>query len=150
MDYDYQIDAGSPYKETEFYNPTTLERNVFLHYWGVKSTSPFEQAVVFISDTVPAVSSVTVSPSTAVVNQGQDLQLSATVATVGFANKAVTWSVVGASDSQPVDGVTITENGLLKIGANVAGNIELTVTAKSVFDPTKYDTATISTPIVAS
>ena len=150
MDYDYQIDAGSPYKETEFYNPTTLERNVFLHYWGVKSTSPFEQAVVFISDTVPAVSSVTVSPSTAVVNQGQDLQLSATVATVGFANKAVTWSVVGASDSQPVDGVTINENGLLKIGVNVAGNIELTVTAKSVFDPTKYDTATISTPIVAS
>ena len=67
-----------------------------------------------------------------------------------FANKAVTWSVVGASDSQPVDGVTINENGLLKIGANVAGNIELTVTAKSVFDPTKYDTATISTPIVAS
>ena len=150
MDYDYQIDAGSPYKETEFYNPTTLERNVFLHYWGVKSTSPFEQAVVFISDTVPAVSSVTVSPSSAVVNQGQELKLSAAVATVGFANKAVSWSVVSASTGLAVDGVTITQDGVLKIGANVAGDLELTVKATSVFDSTKYDTATISTPTVAS
>ena len=150
MDYDYQIDAGSPYKETEFYNPTTLERNVFLHYWGVKSTSPFEQAVVFISDTVPAVSSVTVSPSSAVVNQGQELKLSAEVATVGFANKAVSWSVVSASTGLAVDGVTITQDGVLKIGASVAGDLELTVKATSVFNSTKYDTATISTPTVAS
>ena len=118
--------------------------------WRVFSTSPFEQAVVFIADTVPAVSSVTVSPSSATVYQGQDLQLSASVATVGFANKAVTWSVVDSTTHEPVTGVTIDENGLLKVASTVANNLEFTVTAKSVFDSTKSDTATISTPVVAS
>lgn len=150
MDYDYLLDTSSSYKETEFYNPTTLENNHFLHAWRVFSTSPFEQAVVFVDDTTPAVSSVTVSPSSATVYQGQDLQLSATVATVGFANKAVTWSVVDSTTLEPVAGVTINENGLLKVASTVANNIELTVTATSVFDKTKSDTATISTPVVAS
>ena len=150
MDYDYTIDAGQPTKETEWYNPTTLERNVFLHYWGIKSTSPFEQCCVFIADTVPAVSSVTVSPSSATVYQGQDLQLSATVATVGFANKAVSWSVVDSTTLEPVDGVTIDQNGVLKVASTVANNLEFTVTATSVFDKTKSDTATIATPVVAS
>lgn len=118
--------------------------------WRVFSTSPFEQAVVFIADTVPAVSSVSVSPSSATINQGQELKLSATVATVGFANKAVTWSVVDSTTSEPVEGVTITEDGVLKVASNVANNLEFTVTATSVFDKTKSDTATIATPVVAS
>lgn len=118
--------------------------------WRVFSTSPFEQAVVFVDDTTPAVSSVTVSPSSATVYQGQDLQLSASVATVGFANKAVTWSVVDSTTHEPVTGVSINENGLLKVGASVANGTELTVTATSVFDSTKSDTATITTAAVAS
>ena len=150
MDYDYLLDNASSYKETEFYNPTTLENNHFLHAWRVFSTSPFEQAVVFVDDTTPAVSSVTVSPSSATVYQGQDLQLSASVATVGFANKAVTWSVVDSTTHEPVTGVSINESGLLKVGASVANGTELTVTAKSVFDSTKSDTATITTAAVAS
>ena len=150
MDYDYLLDNASSYKETEFYNPTTLENNHFLHAWRVFSTSPFEQAVVFVDDTTPAVSSVTVSPSSATVYQGQDLQLSASVATVGFANKAVTWSVVDSTTHEAVTGVSITESGLLKVGASVANGTELTVTATSVFDKTKSDTATITTAAVAS
>lgn len=150
MDYDYLLDNASSYKETEFYNPTTLENNHFLHAWRVFSTSPFEQAVVFIADTVPAVSSVTVTPSSGTVLQGSSLQMSAVVATVGFANKAVTWSVVDSTTHEAVEGVTIDENGLLKVASTVANNLEFTVTAKSVFDSTKSDTATISTPVVAS
>ena len=118
--------------------------------WRVFSTSPFEQAVVFIADTVPAVSSVTVTPSSGTVLQGSSLQMSAVVATVGFANKAVTWSVVDSTTHEAVEGVTIDENGLLKVASTVANNLEFTVTAKSVFDSTKSDTATISTPVVAS
>ena len=42
MDYDYALDTASGEKMTEFYNPTTLENNHFLHAWRVFSTSPFE------------------------------------------------------------------------------------------------------------
>lgn len=42
MDYDYALDNGAGEKQTEFWNPTTLENNHFLHCWRVFSTSPFE------------------------------------------------------------------------------------------------------------
>lgn len=138
MDYVYALDTESDMKETEFYNPTTLENNHFLHAWRVFSTSPFEQAVVFVDDTTPAVTSVSVSPATASVTAGQSLKLSATVATVGFANKAVTWSV------SEVEGVEITEEGLLKVAGTVASATEITVTATSVYDDTQSATATIT------
>lgn len=137
MDYEYLLDTESSMKETEFYNPTTLENNHFLHAWRVFSTSPFEQAVVFIDDTTPSVTSVTVSPATASVSRGQNLQLSAVVVTVGFANKAVKWSI------PETDGVSIDANGLLKVGTT-ASTGEIVVTATSVYDETKTGTATIT------
>ena len=97
------------FKRTSFYNPETMKNNHWLHYWGVKSTSPFKQAVVFTTDTI-GITSVTVSPATATVTAGQDLQMSAAVVTTGFANKAVIWSVDSTSAGL---GVTITQNGLL-------------------------------------
>ena len=112
MDYDYLLDTESAMKETEFYNPTTLENNHFLHAWRVFSTSPFEQAVVFIDDTTPSVSSVSVSPTTASVSKGQSLKLSATVSTVGFANKSVIWEI---NDQAKTSGASINEEGLLKV-----------------------------------
>lgn len=114
MDYDYLLDAGSSSKMTEFYNPTTLENNHFLHAWRVFSTSPFENAIVFTSDT-PAVSSVSVSPESATIYKGQQLQLSASVATIGFANKAVLWSIDTSSESK---GASINQEGVLKVPAN--------------------------------
>lgn len=112
MDYDYLLDTQSEYKETEFYNPTTLENNHFLHAWRIFSTSPFEQAVVFIDDTDPAVSSVTVSPSSGTMSKGMDLKLSAAVSTTGFANKAVFWTL---NDQAVTSGATINEDGVLKV-----------------------------------
>ena len=139
MDYDYALDAESGEKQTEFYNPTTLENNHFLHAWKVFSTSPFENGAVFTSDT-PAVSSVSVSPAAATVSKGQTLKLTATVATTGFANKAVGWAV----DSEATaDGVTISNDGTLNVPANVTVQ-EITVTAQSIFDSTKTGTATIT------
>lgn len=132
------------FKRTSFYNPETMKNNHWLHYWGIKSTSPFKQAVVFTTDSI-AITSVTVSPATATVTAGQDLQMSATVATTGFANKAVVWSVDSTSKGL---GVTITQNGLLKVPADVESTIgsetEITVTATSVYDSTKTNTATIT------
>lgn len=111
MDYDYLLDAGSSMKETEFYNPTTLENNHFLHAWRVFSTSPFENAVVFTTDTV-AVSAVSVSPESATMYKGQELKLSASVTATGFANKAVFWSI---DDSSYSKGARINQEGVLKV-----------------------------------
>ena len=137
---DVLTESGSQgFKRTSFYNPETLKNNHWLHYWGIKSTSPFKQAVVFTTETV-AVSSVTVSPATATVYPGQKLELSAVVATTGFANKAVLWSVDSTSETA---GVKINNNGLLTVPADTELT-EITVTATSVFDSTKSNTAVIT------
>ena len=111
MDYDYALNTESGEKQTEFYNPTTLENNHFLHAWRVFSTSPFENAVVFEQDDI-AVTSVSISPSTASVSKGQDLKLSASVATTGFANKGVYWGVNSVAETA---GAIINQEGKLTV-----------------------------------
>ena len=111
QDYSYAMDNNADTKMTDFYNPESLKRNHWLHTWKVLSTSPFKGAVVFTTDT-PAVLSVSVSPSTATVSKGQELQLKSTVATTGFANKATTWSLEGKT------GATIDLEGKLKVSSD--------------------------------
>ena len=140
MDYDYALNTESGEKQTEFYNPTTLENNHFLHAWRVFSTSPFENAVVFTQDDI-SVKSVTVSPATATVSKGQELKLSANVETTGFANKAVVYSISSSVEGMNV--VTISADGTLKV-PSTAPSGELTVTATSVYDKSVTGTATIT------
>ena len=151
MDYDYALDNASGMKQTEFYNPTTLENNHFLHAWRVFSTSPFENAIVFTSDT-PAVSSVTVSPATATISAGMDIKLSATVATTGFANKAVQWTIDDADGEQTGHPVVVDVDGTLHVPVDYVGSEtveevttynDIVVRATSIYDSTKYNTATI-------
>lgn len=111
MDYDYALNTESGEKQTEFYNPTTLENNHFLHAWRVFSTSPFENCIVFEQDDI-TVTSVSVSPSTATVSKGQKLKLSASVATTGFANKGVYWGLNSVAETA---GAKITQEGVLKV-----------------------------------
>ena len=131
-------------KTTEFYNPTTLENNHFLHIWGIKSTSPFENAVVFTAGVAPAVTSVTVAPNESSISAGLPLQLSSTVVTSGFANKAVTWAITkGAQEGK----ATINENGLLKIASDYVVGEEvpqIEITATSVYDNSKTGTASVT------
>lgn len=136
MDYYYALDESQEGKEqTEFRNPTTLDRNIFLHAWLVISTSPFANACVFVDGT-PSVTSVTVSPATATVSKGQTIKLSADVVTENFANKSVQWSI-------NVEDATITQDGTLKVPSN-ATSTEIVVTATSIYDNTKTGTATIT------
>ena len=141
------MDTISVGKTTDFYNPTTLENNHFLHIWGIKSTSPFENAVVFTAGVAPTVTSVTVAPNESSLSAGLSLQLSATVVTSGFANKAVTWSITkGGEDGK----ATINESGLLKIASDYVVSREapqtpqIEVTATSVYDSTKAGTASVT------
>ena len=117
-------------------NGEGLYRNYWLHTWKTFSVSPFANALVFVPGT-PAVSSVTVSPSTATLAEGSKLALTATVATADFAPKSVIWS---SADSTKV---TVNAAGIIQV---VGGDAEDTVviTATSTFDSTKTGTCTVT------
>lgn len=119
---------------TEQYNGEGLYWNYFYHTWKTFSVSPFANTSLFIPN-VPSVTSIDVTPATATVAQGQQIALTATVVTANFAPQTVEWSIDN-------DKCTISSSGVLRIGADATGSV--TVTATSVFDNTKSDTATIT------
>ena len=149
QDYYYALnteaEGNGTIKRTDFYNPETLKHNMWLHAWLVLSTSPYANAVVFTKDT-PEVTSVKVNPQESSISAGLDLQLSATVETTGFANKAVTWSVVSATGQ--VTPVTVDLTGKVHIPADFnTGEAEapqITIKATSVFNPEVSGEATIT------
>ena len=126
----------------EFEDPSTLKENFFLHDWKVISYSPFRNAVVYTTQS-PTITSVTVTPATASVGKGAQLQLSAEVVATGFASKKVSWNVEGANS----DETTITPNGLLVVGSDETAD-SLTVKAISLADSSKSGSATITVPSV--
>ena len=119
QNYNYAFNAegesANGTRATNFFNGETLRNNHWLHVWKVLSTSPFKQAVVFTKNVTPAVTSVSVTPSTATAAAGQNVQLSATVATTGFANKAVTWSIEKDSETTDANKASVDLNGKVTI-----------------------------------
>ena len=140
VDRDYFMIFDNLYNFTEQYNGEGLYWNYWYHTWKTFSVSPFANAVVFAPG-APSITSVTVSPATATVSAGQNFQLDVEVVTTNFASKAVDWSVDTTSAGL---GVTISVLGELHIPSDVDSETEITVTAKSVVDSTKTDTATIT------
>ena len=116
--YSYAMDNMAETRRTDFFNPESLRNTHWLHTWKVVSSSPFKQAVVFTKDVAPAVSSISVTPSTASVSAGQSLQLSATVVTAGFANKAVSYSIEADSETTEANKATVDVNGKVEIPAS--------------------------------
>ncbi|MEK3916613.1 S-layer homology domain-containing protein [Paenibacillus sp. FSL H7-0331] len=84
----------------------------------------------------PVVTSVSVSPASAIVAQGATQQLTATVTVVGGAEQTVTWT---SSDSK----VTVDANGLVTVTADAVRG-DYTITATSTFDSSKKGTAVIN------
>ena len=109
------------------YNQQGLYYNHFYHVWKIFSASPFSNAVTFVSG-VPAVTSVTVSPTTATLSEGARLQLIANVETKNFASKSVIWK----SDDEKV---TVSPTGMVEVLEGATGTVK--VTATSVLDPSK-------------
>lgn len=138
-DYYYALDGQADTINTDFRNPETLSRTMWLHAWRIFSTSPFEQCLAFTKDT-NRVTSVTVSPATATITKGQTLQLKAVVEVTGITNKSVVWSI---DENSAGKNVTINQDGVLKV-ASTSEATSVTVTATSVFDKTKTGTATIT------
>ena len=135
VDKDFFMIFDNFYNFTEQYNGEGLYWNYWYHVWKTFSVSPFANNAIFIAGT-PSVTSVTVSPATANVSAGQKVQLSAVVHTTDFAPQSVVWTLTSG------DKVTVTQSGLVIIGSEASG--EIVVTATSVYDNTKSDSATIT------
>ena len=125
------------FKFTEQYNGEGIYWNYWYHTWKVFSVSPFANAIVFVPS-VPSVTSVTVSPSTATVNAGETVQLSATVVAEPMADLGVTWS----SASEAV--ATVDADGLVTVKSDATSAATVVITATSKQDSTKTGTATIT------
>ena len=100
------------------------------------------------SVTVTPLVSVTVSPHNAGVETSHTQQFSATV--VNTNNTSVTWQVNGVTGGNSTVG-TINANGLYTAPGTVPAQPTVTVTAISVADPTKSDSASVTitvTPVL--
>lgn len=120
-------------------NGQGLYWNYFYHVWKTFSVSPFANAAVMVPGT-PSITTVTIDPDTVTATAGQTIQFSVEVVAVNMASQAVTWSV---DSSALADGVTIDNNGKLVIPSDATVE-SITVTATSVVNSTKKDTATVT------
>lgn len=142
VDRDWFMIFDNFYNFTEQYNGEGLYWNYWYHVWKTFSISPFHNNALFIPGT-PTITSVTVSPATATVEAGQSIALTATVVATNFAPKDVNWTIETSSTGAEA---TISASGVVTISADTPAESTFTVTATSVYDSTKYGTATISTP----
>lgn len=120
---------------TEQYNGQGLYWNYFYHVWKTFSVSPFANSVLFVPGT-PSVTSVTVSPTTATVQKGGSVSLSAVVATEYFAPQTVVWTSSAAD-------VKVSAAGVVTVDTD-AKSTSATITATSAFDGTKKATCTVT------
>lgn len=111
--------------------------NYTLNYWAICSVSPFENAAIFTNQ-ASSITSVTVNGLSAISMAGV-YDYSATVATVGFAPKTVTWSVSGTPATTKV---SIDQFGRLTVGASYTTG-EYTITATAA-DGTTTGTKTVT------
>lgn len=125
---------------TQNYNGQGLYWQYFYHTWKTFSVSPFANAVVFSSQS-SSITGVTVAPATANVAQGTSVGLSATVAGTGLIDKAVQWSIAGATKS----GTTINElSGVLHVAKDEPASTKITVTATAADGKTGTATITVT------
>lgn len=117
-------------------NPEGLYRNMTLHAWRIYAISPFANNALFVAGK-PEITAVTVSPANATLSAGAKLQLSANVTSTNFAPSGLTWT----SNS---DKATVSSTGIVTIASDATSATEIKITATSIFDPTKSDSATIT------
>lgn len=147
--YDYAPLGGNGTRSTEFLNPESLNRTLWLHAWKVMSTSPFSPCVVFLADEAPAVTEVVITPEEASISAGNKLQLTGYAVTTGFANKAVQYSIeeapgetTGRVEINPTTGLLTIPSDYTPTSTEEANPI--VVRATSIYDGEKYADAQIS------
>lgn len=136
VDKDFFVMFDNLYLMNQKFNEEGLYFNHWLHRWSTVGTCWGANSVVFIEEEA-TVDSVTVSPKAVTIPSGTNVKLNATVETTGFASKEVEWTT-------NVEGVTVFSDGNVVIPNTIEDGTVITVTATSVYDTTKYDTATIT------
>lgn len=136
VDKDFFMIFDNMLQMTENYNGQGIYWNYFYHTWKTFAMSPFGNAIAFIPAT-QSVDSVTISPKTATVSAGSDIQLSVEVVAENLASKAVNWEITSEGDI-----ATVNNSGYVSTKAGQTGTV--VVKATSVFDSTKSDTCTIT------
>lgn len=119
-------------------NPSGNWWNYFLHARKIISISPFANGLVLTSGT-PGITSVTVTPETISTIKGTTTMFEAEVVAVNWAMKSVSWSVTGNAKEE----TQISRFGTLYIAPDETATT-LTITATSLYDNTKTDTATVT------
>lgn len=122
--------------------PGVPEQRIFITATSVADPSVYATVPVYIMP--PAVSSVTITPSSATAAPGQNVQFSATVSGSNVEDSAVTWAVGGASSS-----TRITRDGLLLIGSDEVSPV-IAVRATSDQDGSVYGTALVTINVPAA
>lgn len=119
------------------------EQRIFITATSVADPSIYATVPVYIMP--PAVSSVTITPSSATAAPGQNVQFSATVSGSNVEDSAVTWAVGGASSAS----TRITRDGLLLIGSDEVSPV-ISVRATSDQDGSVYGTALVTINVPAA
>jgi hypothetical protein len=137
VDRDWFMVYDSLFSSEDVHNPKGRYYNYFLHHWQVLSTSPFSNAVLFVT-VAPELTAITLTPATATVVKGGSLQFNVEATGTGNPSSKCTYTHDG-TDSY------ISSTGLLIVGKNeaVVGGV-ITVTATSVVDPLISDTAAVT------
>lgn len=118
-------------------NPEGMYRNYWRHVWMAYKANPFAIAVAFVPGT-PTVKKVTVTPAALTVSAGQTAQLTVNVDTTNYASKDVTFE-------SNTEGVEVDYRGRVYVKPGTGKAQTATITVKSVADPTKTATATVTT-----
>ena len=122
---------------SDIFSPVGLYWTYYYHNWKTFSTSPFCNAILFTTET-PAITSIAISPNTATVVKGNSVKFTAVIQSTGFADSSVKWAVSGDGTN-----AVISADGTLTV-STAETETELTVTATSIFDPTKSATAAVT------
>ena len=124
---------------TENYNGQGLYWNYFYHVWKTFSTSPYANAVLFITGNIDWTEArMEVTPSAATVLPGQSVQLKAVITgNSPFLSKAIDWE----SNSEYA---TVNKSGVVTVLANAPKSTQITITAKAHAHPATTGTATIT------
>ena len=125
------------------YIPEGRYVNYWLYYDGIFSTSPFANALAFVPGT-PAVSAVTVFPTTYTATAGQyaEYVITASVTATGFADENLIASITGTAPVQ-LSQIDAT-HWKVQIADTIASGQTATITFTSRFDSSKTATHTIS------
>jgi len=166
---DFWVCADYGIYNESFRNPQTLTTNYYLTIIGMYSASPFVPAILFTTEEgtvnnliTEAVTGLTVTPSTANVEQGGQLALVTSIAgtltpspesyviprTIQVAPDSVTWTLSAVDgDDAPVAldiDTYIDRFGILHVGTTVPADTVITATAKSTYIPAEGEPETAS------